>query len=438
MALIYRQTAKVVKPKTFITEIQDLDYQCCGVAKINGKTWFIENALPQEKVKCRVIDEKRQYGKASVLKHLIRSPQRIRPQCLIYSHCGGCQNQHLPIELQRQTKQQSLFRRLQGLQSQPIQLMPMISGEPWYYRRRIRLSLSFNPKSKQLEMGFRQKNSDNIVSVNHCPVATKGINRLLPKLQDFLSNWSQPKNLGHIELIEADNGIAMLVRHIKNLAEIDRTLLVDFSIQENLILFIQDDQKIHHIQGKYPHYCLNDGSLLQFDIRDFIQVNAALNRQMIEIATNWLNLTKSDHLLDLFCGMGNFTLPLSRLAQSAVGIEGVSEMVEKARQNARLNHCDNVEFYQANLDEPFSKQNWTDRRFNKILLDPPRSGAAFALNTLCQLQAETILYISCNPATLVRDAEILNQFGYQIKQTAMIDMFPQTGHLESITLFTLR
>ena len=178
-----------------------------------------------------------------------------------------------------------------------------------------------------------------------------------------------------------------------------------------------------------------DDIRLSFDIRDFIQVNTHLNQQMVETALDWLDLNQDDHVLDLFCGMGNFTLPLAKRVKSAVGIEGVLDMVQKAQSNAQFNHIDNVEFYQADLDQAFSEQPWAKQHFNKILLDPPRSGAAFALNALCELGAESILYVSCNPATLVRDAEILRSFGYRIIKTAMIDMFPHTSHLESVTLF---
>ena len=244
-----------------------------------------------------------------------------------------------------------------------------------------------------------------------------------------------PQQLGHIELVSADNGVAMLLRHIKNIAENDRTLLLNFAEQHQLMLFVQEHDAIEHWRGAQPYYGLNDGSQLQFDIRDFIQINADLNRQMITTALDWLSLNSQDHVLDLFCGMGNFTLPLSRKVKSAVGIEGVSAMVEKARANAERNRCANVQFYQADLDQPFISQPWAQQPFNKILLDPPRTGAAFALQALCQLVAEKILYVSCNPATLVRDTEILLNAGYQLDKVAMIDMFPHTGHLESISLY---
>lgn len=268
-----------------------------------------------------------------------------------------------------------------------------------------------------------------------CLVIEKPLNDLLPKITALLQNWSSPKNLGHIELVRASNGIALLLRYQKNLVEKDRTLLCHFAKQENLILFVQDDERIYQLYGESPYYDLKNGLRLYFDIRDFIQINPRLNQAMIDTALDWLALTKQDRVLDLFCGMGNFTLPMSSSAKQVVGVEGVAEMVKKATQNAERNGYENVEFYQGDLAQSFVDQPWAAYPFNKVLLDPPRTGAAFAIPFLCELKAEKILYVSCNPATLVRDAQMLLQTGYQLTKVAMIDMFPNTGHLESISLF---
>jgi len=438
MALLYSDNKPKKKTANFTAHILDLDYQGLGVAKINGKTWFIENALPQESVEVRVLEEKRQYGQGVAQRILRQSPNRQTPPCVYFEQCGGCQNQHIPIELQRSAKQTALVQRLSRLQPEPIHFMPLLQGEPWYYRRRVRLSVLFDSKNRKLNIGLRRKNSQQIIPIEYCLVLEQPLNDLLPKLTALFEQWTTPQQLGHIELVAADNGIAMLLRHIKNIAEIDRTLLLRFAEQQQLILFVQEHDSIEHWHGEQPFYRLDDDLTLQFDIRDFIQINAQLNRQMIATALDWLELNQQDHVLDLFCGMGNFTLPMSRKVKSAVGIEGVSAMVEKARANAERNGCHNVQFYRAYLEKPFISQSWAQQPFNKILLDPPRTGAAFALNALCQLQAESILYVSCNPATLVRDTEILRDAGYQLDKVAMIDMFPQTGHLESISLFRKR
>ncbi len=438
MALLYTQQKKTKNTQNIIAEIRELDYQGLGVAKINGKTWFIENALPQEKAECTVIEDKRQYGRAVAKKWFSKSEQRVEPRCVYYGRCGGCQGQHIPIQMQREAKQTALFKRLSKLQTEPIAFSPMIFGESWGYRRRVRLSLGFNPKTKGIELGFRKKNTQDLISIQSCEVIEPRINNLLPKLTALLHDYSIPKQLGHIELVAADNGVAMLLRYKGNLAETDRTLLLDFAKREHLMLFFQSDIGIEWVYGDVPYYQFVDGTKLYFDIRDFIQVNRTLNEKMVETALAWLNLQPTDRVLDLFCGMGNFTLPLAKRVKSAVGIEGVFDMVRKAEQNAERNRLNNIEFFQTDLDQPFVDQIWAKQSFNKILLDPPRSGAAFALNALCELKAEKILYVSCNPATLVRDAEILRSFGYHIEKSTVIDMFPHTGHLESMTLFSTK
>ena len=270
MVLLYTPKQKTNNVQTITADILDLDYQGLGVAKINGKTWFIENALPHEKVECRILEDKRQYGHAIVKKWRVKSPERLAPKCAHFMRCGGCQGQHIPIEMQRKAKESALFKRLSKLQSAPISFQPMICGDAWAYRRRVRLSLWFNPSTKQIEMGFRQKNTNDLITVQSCEVAEPAINYLLPKLTALLEKFSAPKQLGHIELVAADNGIAMLLRYTKNLSEIDRTLLLKFAEQEKLMLFLQSDEGIEQSYGDAPYYQFSDGIKLHFDIRDFI------------------------------------------------------------------------------------------------------------------------------------------------------------------------
>ncbi len=437
MALFYsdkiaKKSAKSTALRTF--HIQDLDYQGLGVAKADGKIWFVENALPNERVEAKVIEEKRQYGRAQAVKFEQKSAIRQTPDCIYYAKCGGCQMQHIPLELQRNTKQTALFQRLQKLQSKPIVQQPMIIGEDKGYRRRAKLSIRFE---KELPIiGFRQEQSQQVVEISHCAVLEPELSLLLSPLQQLFAQWKNKKQLGHIELVQADNGTAMLLRHVGKLHPLDQNALMTFAEQQRMMLFVMSDKaQIEHWFGEQPYYQLN-GLKLFFSIRDFIQINRDLNRKMVQTALDWLELRPADRVLDLFCGMGNFTLPLAQHAKSVVGIEGVEAMVEQGRYNAQINGLSNVDFYRTNLDEPFANQPWAAESFDKVLLDPARNGALFALEHLSRLAPERILYVSCNPATLVRDAEKLIQQGYQLSQCAMIDMFPHTGHLESISLFT--
>ncbi|QIM63595.1 23S rRNA methyltransferase [Pasteurellaceae bacterium Orientalotternb1] len=413
--------------------IQDLDYQGLGVAKMNGKTWFVENALPNEQVDAVVIEEKRHYGRAQAVRFKQKSANRQTPSCSIYADCGGCQMQHISLEMQRTAKQNALFQRLQRLQGKPIDFHPMIVGSATGYRRRAKLHIGVEKNG--ITLGFRQANSQQIVAVAECEMLEPALSVLLPKLQHLLSNWKRKKQLGHLELVQADNGICLLFRHIGQLNQQDSENLRQFAETENLSLFVMTEKdQVEQWRGEPPYYHI-DGLKLAFSIRDFIQVNAELNAKMVETSLNWLDLQPQDRVLDLFCGMGNFTLPMAKRAAQAVGIEGVSAMVEQAKQNAVANGIPNAQFFQADLDQPFVDQPWAAEKFNKVLLDPSRNGAWFALDHLCQLQPERMVYVSCNPATLVRDAEKLIDNGYRLTRCAMIDMFPNTAHLESISLF---
>lgn len=443
MALFYsdnsakKSAKKSAKPTALqIFHIQSLDYQGLGVAKVNGKTWFIENALPNEKVEAKIIEDKRQYGRATAVRFLQKSADRQTPFCSIYSQCGGCQMQHIPLALQRETKQQTLFNRLQKLQAEPIRFEPMLVGQDTNYRRRAKLSMVVQKNT--LVVGFRQANTQEIIPLNHCDILEPELNTLLPKLQQLFASWKNKKQLGHIELVQADNGVALLLRHIGELHSQDSDKLQRFAEQEDLLLFVMTDKdQISQWRGEVPYYQIN-GLTLHFSIRDFIQINREMNKQMVNKAIAWLDLQPTDRVLDLFCGMGNFTLPIAPLVEEVVGIEGVEPMVAQAKQNAQTNQINNAKFYQTDLDKPFVDQPWAKAHFNKVLLDPARNGAYFALDHLCELQPERIVYVSCNPATLVRDAEKLIAKGYRLSQSAMIDMFPHTAHLESISLFERR
>ncbi|MFA9489276.1 MULTISPECIES: 23S rRNA (uracil(1939)-C(5))-methyltransferase RlmD [unclassified Mannheimia] len=436
MAIFYSEkSAKKSQKSTACqtAQIQSLDYQGLGIAKINGKTWFIENALPSEQVEFKVLEEKRQYGRGQAVKILQKSANRRTPSCELYDKCGGCQMQHISLELQREAKQHALFHRLQKLQVEEIHFQPMISGKDKSYRRRAKLSIAI--QNGKLAMGFRLQNSNQIIPLANCEVLVEPLSQLLPKLQELVANWQHQKKLGHIELVQADNTITLFLRHLGALSAQDSENLQQFAKQENLSLFVMSEEhQIEHLYGELPYYEIQ-GLKLHFSVRDFIQVNAELNQKMVEKALEWLELSNDDRVLDLFCGMGNFTLPIAQLAKSVVGVEGVEPMVEQARQNAITSGLKNVEFYQTNLDEPFADKAWAKEPFNKVLLDPARNGALFCLDHLASLNPERIVYVSCNPATLVRDAEKLLQLGYRLEKVAMIDMFPHTGHLESISLF---
>ena len=311
----------------------------------------------------------------------------------------------------------------------------VIADAPWGYRRRARLSLNYQPKTQTLQMGFRKAASSDIVDVRQCPILVPQLEALLPDLRACLGSLQGVRHLGHVELVQAGSGTLMILRHTAPLSHADNEKLERFSHSKGLSLYLAPQSEIlETLSGQTPWYESN-GLRLNFSPRDFIQVNEGVNQKMVSSALAWLDVQPGDRVLDLFCGMGNFTLPLATRAASVVGVEGVPALVEKGRENAQQNELHNVTFFHENLEEDVTRQPWAKHGFDKVLLDPARAGAASVMQHIIKLQPGRIVYVSCNPATLARDSEALFRAGYQIKRLAMLDMFPHTGHLESMVLF---
>lgn len=353
----------------------------------------------------------------------------MAPRCPHFGVCGGCQQQHASTELQQKSKSRALARLLKH------DVNEIVADEPWGYRRRARLGLSYQPKTERLEMGFRKASSSDIVDVKRCPILVPHLEALLPEVRICLSGLDGVRHLGHVELVMANNGPLMVLRHTAPLSKKDREKLERFSHSHDLALFLAPQSEIlEQVTGEAPWYASN-GLRLTFSPRDFIQVNDGVNQQMVAKALAWLDVQKSDRVLDLFCGMGNFTLPLAQEAASVVGVEGVEALVAKGQENARQNGLQNVTFFHQNLEEDVTQQPWAKQGFDKILLDPARAGAPGVMAHIIKLAPKRVVYVSCNPATLARDSEALLSAGYQIQRLAMLDMFPHTGHLESMVLF---
>ncbi|KQB01697.1 23S rRNA (uracil(1939)-C(5))-methyltransferase [Vibrio metoecus] len=415
--------------------IERLDHQGSGLAFLQKKPLFVEGALPGEEVLIQLTESKSKYARGQLIKVLKPSPERVAPFCAYYAQCGGCDLQHLDRAGQINHKQQALSQLMVKFAGQSLALSAPVCSDDQGYRRRARLSLMWDKKTQQLQFGFRRKQSKAIVNVTHCPVLEPSLNALLPELNTLLSQWSQPELLGHVELVKGDNTPVLVLRHLGVLAEQDRQSLSDFATQKGLTLYLTlEAGALQHVQGE-PPYCEETGSCLRFLPNHFIQVNRSVNQQMVEQALNWLEVNKQDRVLDLFCGLGNFTLPLAAQAQEVVGIEGVEEMVQHATHNAKLNQINNVAFYQANLEQDMTNASWAQQKFAKVLLDPARAGAEGIVDQLAALGAERVVYVSCNPATLARDSQSLLSQGFHLEKLGMLDMFPHTSHLESMALF---
>ncbi len=429
MAQFYSAKRRVTTRQIITVTVNDLDPFGQGVARHQGKALFVPGLLPQEQAEVVLVEDKKQYARAQVKRRLNDSPQRVAPRCGHFGVCGGCQQQHASIELQQQSKRAALSRLMKR------DVDDIIAAEPWGYRRRARLSLNYQPKTQQLQMGFRKANSSEIIDVVQCPVLVPQLEALLPAVRECLTSLQSQRHLGHVELVQADNGPLMVLRHTAALTAADKEKLERFSQTHGLSLYLAPQSEIlEHIRGDEPWYT-SDGLRLVFSPRDFIQVNDGVNQKMVSTALAWLDIQPQDRVLDLFCGMGNFTLPLAKAAASVVGVEGVPALVAKGRENAALNGLQNVTFFHENLEEDVTRQAWAKHGFDKILLDPARAGAPGVMAHIIKLAPRRVVYVSCNPATLARDSEALLQAGYRIQRLAMLDMFPHTGHLESIVLF---
>ncbi|MEQ5208272.1 23S rRNA (uracil(1939)-C(5))-methyltransferase RlmD [Proteus sp. fly-1067] len=439
MVQFYSPKKRPVKKQVAMLEVtaSALDANGQGIAHAEGKTIFVKGLLPQETARIRLTEEKRQFAKGEVIKRLTTSEQRITPHCEYYERCGGCQQQHVPITLQRTTKASVLSHLIKRETGVVISAEPVIAGAEYGYRRRARLGLRYQPE-KGLVMGFRQERSNDLVMIKKCPVLKPQLNDLLSPLWTCLKNLTSVRDLGHVEMVLADNGPLVILRHLSPLPESDKQSLRDFSQTHQVTMYLAgDNSEIARLTSieKEPFYQI-EGLNLRFAPTDFIQVNDEINPKMVAQAIEWLDLSPEDRVLDLFCGMGNFTLPIAKRARDVVGIEGVPSLVEMAKQNAKLNQLGNAHFWHADLSADFSAMSWSKEGFNKVLLDPARAGALEVMSHIVKLSAEKIVYVSCNPTTLARDSKILLDSGYQLTSLKMLDMFPQTGHLESMALFS--
>ena len=362
---------------------------------------------------------------------------RIDPFCPHYRECGGCSAQHLGEADQQAVKEAglvSLFERLGNIKAPALE--PVLKGESRAYRRVCRLAIKFDKNGRCTRVGFRRRQSNDLVEVAGCPVLADPLSALITPLRECLNRLKSQRELGHAELIQAEQGIMMLLRHTGRPNEADRALLVAFAEAQGIDLYLQAaDERIEPLRQQFqPSYTL-DGLSLAFAPGDFIQVNGPINQSMVTQALAWLGATKDDKVLDLFCGIGNFTLPLARQAREVVGVEGELAMVARAEENARRNGIDNARFYKADLSGDIVGMSWAREGFDLVLLDPARPGALEVMSHVAALSPKRVVYVSCNPVTLARDSQVLVKGGYRLARLGMLDMFPHTGHLESMALF---
>ncbi len=411
----------------------------------HGKKVFIRYALVGETVKAKITHQTSRLEVAEMVELLSEtSEQRIEPICPHFSVCGGCSLQHIHPDEQIRLKQNVLQSHLQHFAGlQPEQWLAPIRSTKTDYRRRTRIGVRYIGKQNRLVMGFREHHSNHLTDIQQCKVLDQSLSDSLPELRKRLEDLAGKAHIGHIELAMGDNEVALLIRHLEELNASDVNQLRQFALLKGWQLYLQPKgaDSIHRIDDAHAsmrlHYNV-DGVKFAFSPLDFTQVNAEVNAKMIDLACELLQLKQGERVLDLFCGLGNFSLPLARCVGETgqvVGVEASEEMVQRATENAKANDLTQAIFFSQDLTKDFSHHSWAKQGFDALLIDPPRAGALELMPFIPNFGASRIVYVSCNPATLARDAGVLAQYGYQLKKAAVMDMFTHTEHVESIALF---
>lgn len=433
------------KLPTRTLEIEKLSHDGRGIARFQGKTQFVENALPNEQVEARVIQSRRRFDELTT--HSVIKPATVRaePPCPVYNQCGGCQLQHLQTAAQTQFKQDSALEQLKRFANlQPEQILAPVTGASEHYRSRARLSCWYHPRRDEYRIGFRVASSKDILNLSSCLVLHPQLERLLPLFAPLAKQLKLGKNLGHIDLqlhevSACEEKAAFCLRLNQTLNQSQLETVQAFAEAQQCIAAIQvKGQQIQPLAGPASlAYHLNSGeSRLEFNWGDFTQANRALNREMVDATIALLDPQVDERILDAFCGMGNFSIPLSRHAASVLGLEASKAMVTEAGHNASLNQRQNCTFAACDLMDAEALQGLALEGVSKALLDPPRDGAA----ELCRKLGETrsirqLVYVSCNPNRLAHDAAILANAGFKLQTLQLLDMFPHSHHSEVITNF---
>jgi 23S rRNA (uracil1939-C5)-methyltransferase len=423
--------------------VEALSHEGRGIARLDGKATFIDGALPGELVRFRYTARRGRHDAGSVIEVLEPAAERVTPRCRHFGICGGCSLQHLDEAAQRALKQRSLLEQLAHVGGvQPERVLPPVMGPGWGYRHKARLMVKMVEKKGGLLLGFSERGSRLVTDLSRCETLHPLIGESLPALKATIAGLSVAARIPQVEVAVGENGAALVLRHLEPLSEEDRTMLGRYAEGQGLQMYAQPGgpETVTPIWPLVPEplfYSLLEGRLrLEFLPLDFTQVNPAVNRAMVSQVLDLLAPAPGDRVLDLFCGLGNFTLPIALAATEVLGVEGDAALIERARANALRNGISNALFDHANLAGPALDAPWLGQPWDKLLLDPPRSGADQVLERLPLKATHRVVYVSCNPATLARDARILaDRHGMRLRAAGILDMFPHTSHVESIALF---
>ncbi|MDJ0749292.1 MAG: 23S rRNA (uracil(1939)-C(5))-methyltransferase RlmD [Woeseiaceae bacterium] len=415
-----------------------------GISAAKGKKVFVAGALEGETVTYVRRKFRRNCDEAELLEIHSASPDRIEARCAVFGRCGGCSLQHVTPEHQRRIKAQTLKDNLERIgQVTPRDWLPPMTGPEWHYRRRARLAVKDVKGKGRALVGFRERHAPFITDMHRCEVLVQPLDALIEDLSELIGGLSIRARLPQIEVAVAENAIALVFRVLDTPSDADIAAFRAFGVANGMRIYLQTGG-LDSVRPVFPDFVDEPlyYTLPEFDIRvdfqpaDFVQVNADINRRMVHFAVEQLNAGSDDRVLDLFCGIGNFSLPLARKAGTVLGVEGEASLVERAGSNAARNGLDNVTFRTADLSRIDGTEPWVREGWSRMLLDPARSGAAEVVTRMHLFGPRRIVYVSCHPGTLARDAgTLVNEQGYTLEAAGIIDMFPHTAHVESIAVF---
>ena len=437
-----------METETNVAEISALDYEGRGVAKVGGKTVFIKGALPSERVGFRIVRQKKQFDEAEAVAIFKVSDERTVPQCRYFERCGGCSLQHISPAAQVAFKQRMMEEQLERIgKVRPQQILPPIYGHVWHYRDRARFSVSLD-KLCRLKLGFQAKKTNDVVDISSCMLLPKPVSDKLPAIRGLLQDLAEEGSVARFAEFYRGSEITVLNIAFKSKLRQNEENRIrqwfDSELSDGWQVWLQIEggvsQPFYPKTDKTLKYTLPEfGIEMPFRPGDFTQINTDTNRLMVSRAVKMLDIRRGERIADLFCGLGNFSLPIAKSGADVVGIEGAENLVRRAQQNARLNGCDRqTDFIAANLFDCTEKTVASWGRFDKMLIDPPRSGAYEVVKSLhTPYLPQKIVYVSCNPSTLARDAGVLVEKGYMLSQAGIMNMFAQTSHTESVAVFDL-
>lgn len=438
-----RRRRKALPTEPLRCDVEKLSHDGRGIAHLDGKIQFVDGALPGEAVMAKMVSTRSKFDELRTVEVLEAVADRATPPCNFADLCGGCSLQHMSGDAQIAFKEGTLrehFAHFGGIE--PEQWIEPMRSVDRGYRRKARLGVKYVHKRESVLVGFREKRTSFLADIDHCAVLDPRIGEQITGLRTLIHSLDAYQRIAQVEVACGDDEAALVFRNLDPLNDDDRARLIAFGQAQGLHIYLQPKgpDTVHRIwpEGgeERLHYRLDAFDLtMTFHPMDFTQVNADINQQMVARAVDWLDIQPGERVLDLFCGLGNFTLPIARRAGEVVGVEGDDAMVVRGRENAERNGIDNVRFYGANLQGDFTAEAWAAEGFDKILIDPPRSGAEEVCEYLTAFGANRIVYVSCNPATLARDAGVMVRNGYRLVRAGVMDMFPHTTHVESIALF---